>query len=59
MIRYCPINDSWISGVNHDETGMPTTNLNGDNRVCTCNSCFDAYVKGLGKNHDEVQGYEK
>lgn len=59
MIRYCLISDSWISGVNPDENGMPTTNLSGDNQVCTCDICFDAYIEGLGENHDEVHGYEK
>lgn len=58
MIRYSEIDRAWVSGVNHDETGMPTTNLSGDSKVCTCDVCFDAYVNGLGSNHDQVHGVE-
>jgi hypothetical protein len=56
MVRYSETDKAWVSGVNPDETGMPTTNLVGDDKVCTCEVCFQAYIDGLGSNHDQVHG---
>lgn len=55
MIRYWEQANAWISGKNPDETGMPTTNLRGDEDVCSCEDCMTAALKALGTNYDEVR----
>lgn len=55
MIRYWEQANAWVSGKNPDEQGMPSTNLQGDEDVCTCGDCFDAALKGKGTNYDKVR----
>lgn len=52
MIRYFEAGNIWISNLNLDETGMPTTNLHGDWEICTCSECRWALEKGKGENFD-------
>jgi len=58
MIRYSEMDNAWVSGENPDGQGMPTTNLAGDVEVCTCEECYQAYINGLGTNHDQIYGDE-
>lgn len=50
MIRFDPAFNSWVSGKNPDDQGMPTSNLTGDLNVCTCNSCMEALINEKGDN---------
>ena len=55
MIRYWEPSNSWVSGNNPDEQGMPSTDLSGDTEVCTCVDCFKAALQGLGTNYLAVK----
>lgn len=58
MVYFSEMHHAWISGQNPDDQGMPTSNLDGDTKVCTCEGCYQAYIRGLGTNHDQVHGRE-
>jgi hypothetical protein len=54
MIHYYEPADSWVSGKNPDEQGMPTTNLTGDTEVCLCRDCATAASFGFGYNFQDL-----
>ena len=54
MIRYSEIGNEWISWLNKDGQGMPTTNLTGETKVCDCDECTYALKWGVGKNFDDL-----
>lgn len=55
MIRYHEPTNTWISGKNPDDQGMPTTNLTGDTHLCGCYDCSMAFGFIAVKNGDEVR----
>ena len=57
MVRFYYPANLWVSGLNTDEQGMPTGNLDGHtwSDVCLCDECKQAFVKGLGTNIEAVK----
>lgn len=55
MIQYSDIDNAWVSTLNVNSLGVPTTTLDKDRWFCLCSRCKDAFHQKKGWNFPKAE----